>query len=277
MPELPEVETIKRILAPQITGQSIVSTEMRNAQVIAYPSPDIFASMVCRKTITGMSRREKYLAVHLTGGDRIIIHLRMTGQLLVTPTDYPEEKHTHLILNLSGGKQIRYIDVRRFGCFWCLSSGEYNEIAGMDKLGIEPTDDRLTASYLKSVLGNRKTPIKEMLHDQSIIAGIGNIYSDEILYAAGIYPGRRCVDMKYNDWQCLAEQIPAVIRWGIEANHMTPEEYLAGKGKEYRNMPFLKAYGHEGQACSKCGTLFKRIRLGGRSSTYCPVCQKECL
>lgn len=277
MPELPEVETIKRILAPQITGQSIVSTEMRNAQVIAYPSPDIFASMVCRRTITGMSRRGKYLAVHLTGGDRIIIHLRMTGQLLVTPADYPEEKHMHLILNLSGGKQIRYIDVRRFGRFWFLSSGENNEIAGMDKLGIEPTDDRLTASYLKSVLGNRKTPIKEMLHDQSVIAGIGNIYSDEILYATGIYPGRRCVDMKDNDWQCLAEQIPAVIRWGIEVNYMTPEEYLAGKGKEYRNTPFLKAYGHEGQPCSKCGTLFKRIRVGGRSSTYCPVCQKECL
>ena len=273
MPELPEVETIKRIIEPQIKGQKILSVDVRNAQIIAHPETELFRGSLVNKTITGMSRRGKYLSINLDDGDKVYLHLRMTGQLLVAPKEYPMEKHTHLIMELSGGSQIRYIDVRRFGRFWYLKAGEDISITGIDKLGIEPTGRKLTAEYLKAAAGKSKKPVKEMLHDQSIVAGIGNIYSDEILYAANIYPEKKCAELSDDEWVRLAEQIPEIIRWGISANKMTAEEYLAGRGKEYRNTLHLKAYGHAGKECSRCGAVFAKVTVGGRSSAFCPKCQ----
>lgn len=273
MPEMPEVETIRRIIEPQVAGQMISDVTINHPQVIGYPDVECFKSLLTGQTIKSMSRRGKYLTFHFANGDRMVLHLRMTGQLLVTPKDYLEEKHTHLIVDLSGGKQIRYIDVRRFGRFWYLKADETDEITGQDRLGVEPLDHALTADYLKAKLGKRKKPIKEMLHDQSIVAGIGNIYSDEILSAVGIFPGEKCADLSDTDWKMLAEKIKEVITWGIETNQMTPEEYLAGKGKEYSNIPNLRVYGREGQQCRKCGLTIERIVIGGRSSCYCPKCQ----
>lgn len=275
MPELPEVETIKRIIKPQIARQTITSVEVRNAQVIACPAENDFVHLLSGQTIKDMSRRGKFLSVDFENRDRLFLHLRMTGQLLVTPADYDIEKHTHLILNLSGGNQIRYIDVRRFGRFWYLKNGEDISITGIDKLGLEPSSKKLTAEYLKDKLGTKKKSIKEMLHDQSVVAGIGNIYSDEILFVSGIYPEQKCSELYDNDWNMLAEKIPEVISWGIRKNKMTLEQYLDGQGKEYRNTPHLRAYGHEGKPCPNCGTLFEKITVGGRSSCFCPECQRK--
>ena len=275
MPELPEVETIRRIIEPQISGRSITSLEIHNPQIIAFPDADTFSSSLVGCSFTGMSRRGKFLIFHLNNGSRLVLHLRMTGQLLVTPTDHQEEKHTHLKAELSDGKQIRYIDVRRFGRFWLLSNDEADTVTGMDKLGIEPDNALLTADFLIEKLNKRKKAIKEMLHDQTIIAGIGNIYSDEILHAARIYPEKSCNALTNAEWKRLAEQIPKVIAWATEANEITPEDYLAGNGKEYRNTPFLKAYGHNGKPCEFCGTLFEKLTVGCRSSCYCPKCQKK--
>ncbi len=274
MPELPEVETVRRIIEPQIKGQKIISVSIQNPQVIAYPEAETFSGLLAGQTISSMSRRGKFLTVHFESGDRLGLHLRMTGQLLVTPADFPEEKHTHLVLCLAGGQQIRYIDQRRFGRFWYLKAGEEDTVTGQDRLGIEPTDDGLTWQYLKEKLGKRKKAVKEMLHDQTIIAGIGNIYSDEILYAAKIYPGKRCLNLTDAEWKRLAEKIPEIINWGIEVNKMTPEQYLAGMGKEYSNMDYFNAYGREGKPCRRCGTPMRRIVIGGRSSCFCPECQK---
>ena len=221
-----------------------------------------------------MDRRDKFLIFQFERGERLFLHLRMTGQLLVTPSDYPSEKHTHLILHLDNGIQLRYIDVRRFGRFWYIGKGESEAITGADRLGLEPFDDRLTAEYLKSRLSGKKKPIKEMLHDQGVIAGIGNIYSDEILYLCGIHPETKCTEMNDADWEKLSQTIPQEISCAIQENEMSAEEYLAGKGKEYRNTAFLKAYGHEGKPCPACGSIFERITVGGRSSCYCPSCQK---
>lgn len=274
MPELPEVETIRRILEPQLKGRQIVSVSVKNPQIIAYPETDIFSKILVGQTITSMSRRGKFLTIHFESNDSLTLHLRMTGQLLVTPNDFPEEKHTHLVAGLSDNMEIRYIDVRRFGRLWYLQADEADTVTGRSKLGIEPFDELLTADYLKSKLGKRKKPIKEMLLDQSIVTGIGNIYSDEILFSACIYPETRCSDMTAEQWEQLAKAIPDILLWGIEANKMTAEEYLAGMGKEYRNTPFLKAYGHEGKPCPNCGSLFEKISIGGRSSCFCPRCQK---
>ncbi len=275
MPELPEVETIKRITEPQIRGRGVLSVDIRNPQVIAYPEQNTFAVALTGRTFFGMSRRGKYLSFDTDNGDRLFLHLRMTGQLLVTPPEYPEEKHTHLIINLSDGKQIRYIDVRRFGRFWYLKNGENTSAVGIDKLGLEPDDKNLTADYLKSKLGKKKKPIKEMLHDQTVIAGIGNIYSDEILFASRIYPEKKCCDLTDGEWKKLVAIIPNIISYYIEKNAITPKDYLIGKGKEYRNTPYLKAYGHAGKLCPVCGTVFRKLTVGGRSSVFCPRCQRN--
>lgn len=274
MPELPEVETIRRILEPQIKGKTILSVELTKPQIIAHPAPETFSELLTGKTIAGMGRRGKFLWLELDGGDMAAFHLRMTGLPLVTPTDYPLAKHTHLALNLSDGMQFRYEDQRRFGRFWYIRTDEPDTFTGLDKLGIEPDDPALTADYLKSKLAKRKKAIKEMLHDQSIVAGIGNIYSDEILFAARIYPGKLCTQLTDEEWECLARTIPEIIAWGIDLENMTPEEYLAGGGKEYRNAEHLRAYGREGKTCVTCGTEMERIKVGGRSSCYCPSCQK---
>lgn len=275
MPELPEVETIKRITEPQIRGRSVLSVDIRNPQVIAYPERDTFAAALTGRTFSGMNRRGKYLSFDTDNGDRLFLHLRMTGQLLVTPPEYPEEKHTHLIINLSDGKQIRYIDVRRFGRLWYLKNGEDLSVTGIDKLGPEPDDERLTVGYLKEKFGSKKKPVKEMLHDQTVIAGIGNIYSDEILFASRIYPEKKCCDLTDGEWETLAASIPKIIAYYIEKNEVTPEDYLNGKGKEYRNTPYLNVYGKAGKPCPTCGAKLEKKTVGGRSSTFCPRCQKR--
>ena len=274
MPELPEVETIKRIVCPQLAGRTIETTEVRNAQVIAYPKSTCFSKAMSGQIISNMSRRGKFLTIQLENGDRLSLHLRMTGQLTVVPESEPIEKHTHLIFHLSGGSQLRYIDTRRFGRFWLLRKGEADTVTGQNKLGLVPTDPAITGEYLKTLLGKRKKTVKEMLLDQAVIAGIGNIYSDEILFAAKIYPGTACRILNEYDWDKLAKKIPEIIIWGIESNNMTPDEYLRGKGKEYRNISQLRIYGRAGKPCVRCGTIIDKVTICGRTSCYCPSCQK---
>ena len=275
MPELPEVETIKRVIEPQIQGLTIENVTVKRPEVTAYPTADEFCSLLTGQTVSHMARRGKFLVIQLNSNDRIILHLRMTGCLLVTPADYPEEKHTHVIFSLNNGKELRFFDTRRFGRFWLLKNGEADTYSGIEKLGAEPTDKLLTARYLNTHLGKRKRAVKECLLEQNIIAGIGNIYSDEILFTAGIYPARPANTLNPGEWKRLAAVIPDRISYYIETNSITAEEYLKTGGKEYRNTPFLQVYGHEGDPCPACGNILCREVIGGRGSVFCPVCQKE--
>lgn len=277
MPELPEVETIKRVIEPQIQGLMIDKVNVKRPEVVAYPAADEFCRLLTGQTISHMTRRGKFLAIHLGSNDCIILHLRMTGCLLITPADYAEEKHTHIIFRLSNGKKLRFSDTRRFGRFWLLRKDEADTYSGIAKLGAEPLDKLLTAGYLNARLGKRKKPVKECLLDQSIIAGIGNIYSDEILFTAGIYPARPANSLTMEEWERLAAAIPERISYFIKVNKITPEEYLETKGQDYRNTPFLQVYGQEGKPCPKCGETLCRMVVGGRGSVYCPVCQRELL
>ncbi len=275
MPEMPEVETIKRVLEPQLKGLMITKVTLKRPEIAAYPDAERFCARLGGQTISHMERRGKYLMIWLESQDRIILHLRMTGCLLLAPADIPEEKHTHIIFRLSDGRELRFSDTRRFGRFWLLQKDEADTYSGAGKLGIEPFDTKLTASYLYSHLGSRKKAVKGCLLDQSIIAGIGNIYADEILFAAGIYPARPANSLNLREWEKLAAVIPERLVYFIEKNEITPEEYLISKGRDYRNTPFLQIYGHEGSPCPVCETVFRRIVVGGRSSVYCPACQKD--
>lgn len=273
MPELPEVETIKRVIEPQIQGLVIKKVTIRRPEVVAYPDADTFCKILTGQVISEMARRGKYLMILLTDGDRIILHLRMTGGLLLTPSDYPEEKHTHIVFSLNNGMELRFSDMRRFGRFWLIGKDEADTYSGTHKLGIEPLTKAVTFEYLHSHFGKRKKTVKECLLDQSVIAGIGNIYSDEILFTAKIHPARPASSLNEKEWETLAAVIPERISYYIETNKISAEEYLQTKGRDYRNTPFLQVYGQAGKPCPKCGETLCRMVIGGRSSVYCPVCQ----
>jgi formamidopyrimidine-DNA glycosylase len=273
MPELVEVETIREIVEPQIAGHVIGKVTVNNPAVIACPSAEAFCTLLRGQRITGITRRGKYLIFGLESGDRMIMHLRMTGSLLVTPQNYPLEKHTHVIFDLSGDIQLRFIDPRRFGRFWLIRSGQEDTESGIAKLGIEPFDPGLTAEYLKSAFAKRKKSVKACLLDQEIIAGIGNIYACEILFASGIRPDRSACSLSEKELAVLAEKIPEVLKYFISRNKTTPEQYLAGKGWDYQNTPWFRVYGHEGKPCPVCGATLVHEKIGGRGTTWCPHCQ----
>lgn len=275
MPELPEVETIKRVIEPQIQGRMITKVAVRRPEVAAYPEADEFCRRLTGQTVSHMSRQGKFLIIHLENKERIVLHLRMTGGLLLAPAQCPEEKYTHVVFSLDNGTELRFSDMRRFGRFWLLREEETDTCTGMDKLALDPLAPACNAEYLSSHLSKRRKAIKECLLEQTIIAGIGNIYSDEILFTAGIYPARPANSLKQTEWERLAEAIPERISYFIEKNAITAEEYLETKGRDYRNTPFLQVYGHGGSPCPKCRETLCRMVIGGRSSVYCPVCQKD--
>ncbi len=291
MPELPEVETIKRVIEPQIKGLVIEKVTVRRPEVVAHPAADAFCSTLTNQVISHMERRGKFLIIVLESGDCIILHLRMTGGLLLTPTDDPEEKHTHIVFRLKnqakqailqkqdapvakGSLELRFSDMRRFGRFWLIPKDETDAYSGIHKLGVEPLTELVTAEYLHTRLGKRKKTIKECLLDQGVVAGIGNIYSDEILFTAGIHPARPAASLNAKEWETLAAVIPERISYFIETNKISAEDYLQTKGRDYRNTPFLQVYGHAGSPCPKCSQTLCRMVIGTRSSVYCPVCQK---
>ncbi len=292
MPELPEVETIKRVIEPQIKGLIIEKVTVRRPEVVAYPDADTFSETLTNQVISCIERRGKFLMIVLQSGDRIILHLRMTGGLLLTSIGYPEEKHTHIVFSLqshteqtslsnqdavqaNASLELRFSDIRRFGRFWLIRKDETDTYSGIHKLGIEPLTESVTVEYLHTRLGKRKKTIKECLLDQGVVAGIGNIYSDEILFTAGIHPARPAASLSEKEWETLAAVIPQRISYFIETNRISAEDYLQTKGRDYRNTPFLQVYGHAGCPCPKCTQTLCRMVIGGRSSVYCPVCQKN--
>lgn len=277
MPELPEVESIKRVLEPQLRGRTIRDVAVRRPEVISCPPADDgqFRERLLGRTFAGMERRGKFLLLLLDDGSRIILHLRMTGCLLLAPEGLPEEKHTHVTFCLDNGGELRFSDQRRFGRLWLLGKDEEDLVSGMGRLGLEPFDQAFSAEYLQARLGKRKKAIKECLLDQSVVAGIGNIYSDEILFAARIYPGRPACSLRPEEWKGLAEAVSERLAFFIEKNEITAEEYLAAKGQDYRNTPHLQVYGCQGKMCPVCGRVLERQVIGGRGSVYCPECQKK--
>ena len=275
MPELPEVETVKRVLEPQIRGRRIEKVDVRNAQVIARPGAEEFCAVLVGQNTAGMGRRGKFLRINFENGDAVVLHLRMTGSLLLAPHGWPEEKHTHLVFILDNGSELRYSDVRRFGRFWLLRGGEEDTFTGAQKLGLEPFDKALTAKYLQNAFAGSKRAIKDCLLDQSVVAGIGNIYSDEILFAAKIRPDRTAESLARAEWARLARLIPERLAYFLEKNAISAEDYLAGKGEYYRNTPYLQVYGHAGEPCPVCGAALCKTTVAGRGSVFCPRCQPQ--
>lgn len=274
MPELPEIETICRTVGPQIVGRRILSVDVAQPKVVETPDAGSFATRLTGDSFTGLGRRGKFLIAELGDGCRMVMHMRMTGCLLVAPPEVPPEPHTHITFHLDDSMELRFSDSRRFGRFWLYMPGDDIGSCGISKLGPEPSDPAFNADYLESRIGRSGRAIKECLLDQSLVAGIGNIYSDEILFDSGIDPARPACTLTHDEWCILARDIPEKLEYFTEMNAVSPEEYLEMRGKDYRNTPCLRVYGHGGEACPVCGTDLVKRTVGGRGSVYCPMCQK---
>ena len=274
MPELPEVETVRRVLEKQIVNHRIYEVTVKQNSTIAHPEPSILASSLKNQMISSLSRRGKFLIMETAEGKKLIIHLRMTGCLLVMAEDGEEERHTHIVFHLSEGIKLCFSDQRRFGRMWLLDAHEEDRYSGISSLGLEPLSNEMTGDYLEKHMGHSRRALKECLMDQHVLAGIGNIYADEILFRAGILPYRPACNLSTEDWGKLAAAISERLAFFIEKNAISPEEYLLSRGKDYKNTPYLEVYGHKGEPCPVCGTLLEKTVIGGRSSVCCPHCQR---
>ncbi|ACV63227.1 formamidopyrimidine-DNA glycosylase [Desulfofarcimen acetoxidans DSM 771] len=275
MPELPEVETIKRTLEPKLTGQSFTEALIYLPTIIRIPGIEEFKKEIVGQKIKSISRRGKYLTINLSNNLALIFHLRMTGRLIYCHADEPIVKHTHLILKLDSGNELRFIDVRQFGRIWLVSVQKLNTVSGLKDLGPEPFDKKFTREFLKKELRRRRTRIKPLLLDQTFIAGLGNIYADEALHRARIHPEKLACNLTARETSKLFITIREVLEEGINNRGTTFRDYVDGNGQAGSNQELLQIYNREGQPCLKCKTTIVRIKISGRSSYFCPSCQKE--
>lgn len=272
MPELPEVETVKRTLEPLVVGEEIFQVRVYYSGIIKCPNAEEFTEYIKGRRIETVTRRGKYLLFSLSADWELIIHLRMTGRLTVNKGEDPLDKHTHLVFELSAGKELRFTDIRKFGMVYLVKSGCWERIHGLFTLGPEPLASEFTLKVLKDKLHGKKTRLKNFLLDQSQIAGIGNIYADEIMFAAGLLPQRKTEDLTDREIARLYSAIHLKLEEGIRHRGTSFRDYVDGKGEKGGFQEKLKVYGRSGQNCS-CGSALISIVAAGRTTVYCPKCQ----
>lgn len=279
MPELPEVETTRRGLAMQLEGRKIARIEARRPD-LRWPLPRDFAARIQGKRVLGLERRAKYILIRLENGpgrgDLIwLIHLGMSGRMLLRPGGWPNAigKHDHVIFTTDAGWSVTFNDARRFGAMDLIEPGELASHKLLRDLGPEPLDDAFTPAALIAALKGRRTPMKSALLDQSVVAGLGNIYVSEALFRAGIHPERLAGSVSPKRLQRLVPEIKQVLLEAIAAGGSSLRDYVQSDGELGYFQTFFRVYGHEGDPCPACGRPVRRIVQAGRSTFFCAACQ----
>jgi len=275
MPELPEVETYVREIAPHLQGRQVTAARVRWARTIESPDPTTFAERIIGQRFATFSRRGKYMLLGMESGDTLIVHLRMTGHLFVLDGSIEPDKHTHVVLDLDNGQRLHYQDSRKFGRIWLVSDPA--QVVG--KLGPEPLGEAFSVQEFAHKLAGREASIKALLLDQRIVAGVGNIYADEALFAAGVYPARAGGALTNQEIERLRNAIQTVLQRAIQLNgsslgHSSVQNYLRPNGELGGFQDEHKVYQRAGEACPQCGQKIERIVLAQRSTHFCTVCQK---
>ena len=270
MPELPEVETIRRDLNSVLVGQKVVEARFLNSAIRESGSYKI-ANVLKDKRLVRIDRRGKNMIFHFSNDLAMICHLKMTGRLIVGRRDLPDARHLHFFINFEKDR-LNFFDVRKFGRICILKKDGLVKHARLGKLGPEPFD--VSAEKFVSLTKKRNKAIKLLLLDQEILAGIGNIYADEALYLAGIRPTRRPSKISRQRLEQLLKAIIEVLQQAISNRGTSVDDYLDGYGRTGNFQKLLRVYGKTNENCPRCGSAFKRIILGGRSTHYCPKCQK---
>lgn len=274
MPELPEVETTRRFMVPHVEGRRIVAVELRHPRTgRRHENPADIVDRLQGQRVDRLERHGKFILGRLGSGLTWVTHLGMSGRVLIASPDDPEIAHTHFWARTDLGTEIRFIDPRTFGFVAVFTPEELNKEL---KLGRDALADLPRSPQLAARLSGRRAPIKSLLLDQRIVSGLGNIYADEVLFRARVRPTRPGGELTTDELKKLRAAIVAVLREGIEAGGTSLSDlaYLLPDGQAGGFRERLFAYGREHEPCRRCGTPIERIVIGGRSSYYCPNCQK---
>jgi len=274
MPELPEVETTRRSLEPYLAGEKIVEAESRRARMLRrQPRERDFADRMRNRRVRGLRRHGKFLLIDLDGDLTWVIHLGMSGRMQVKDPGDPEARHTNVVAR-TADKEIRFVDPRTFGFTAVLTPDEYAE-STLTRLGPDALTELPRTRQLAARLEGRKPPIKSLLLNQSIIAGLGNIYADEVLFRSRVAPHREGGSLDGGEVSAIRRAIRPVLESGLKygGTSLGDLAYLLPDGQAGRYLDRLKAYGREDEPCPRCGTPIRRSVIGQRSSFWCPVCQ----
>jgi formamidopyrimidine-DNA glycosylase len=273
VPELPEVETVRRRLEPALVGRRFEHVEIDDPRLTRPEDPAEVAAELTGERVEALERRGKYLVVRFESGRVLLIHLRMTGTLLHAapgkPTDVP---HRRAVVNLDDGSDVVYRDVRRFGT-WLLVEPDALDSYLAQRLGGEPLGRTFTTRSLAASLANRRAPVKAALLDQRTLAGLGNIYVDEALWRARIHPLLPARELDLDEVRALREGIKRALEAGIKRQGATLRDYRQPDGSAGSMQNEFKVYGRLGEPCDRCGTLIEKTRVAGRGTWYCPACQ----
>ena len=289
MPELPEVEVMRRDLEKAVFGREIRSVEVRNTKnamrvIRRHRRRRDLEDPLTGVTVTGVDRRGKYLVFHLLcpkgdpgldGELALVVHLGMSGQLLQATAGDGYENHTHVVFDLAGGEQLRFVDPRTFGEMFVTTTEPDGEVKELRRLGLDPLEHQLTWQHFSQFLGEHKMKLKSLLMDQRFVCGIGNIYSDEILFLAGLHPDRLCDTLSDTQVRRLYRAMHEVLQEAIRHRGTSAEDEqyrdLYGAAGEHRG--FLQVYQRQGEPCRRCRTPIQRARWSNRSTYFCPKCQ----
>ncbi len=274
MPELPEVETVVRGLEDRILGARIIETEIQENKIVGYPKPELFKSRSEDLIIEGLKRRGKFIIIKLTGAVELVIHLRMTGKLLIKDRKEEIAKHTHVIFRFDDGRDLRFNNVRKFGRVYLVDESSRTQAGNLVQLGPEPLESDFTLDKFIKLLANRRGQLKPLLMKQEFIAGLGNIYTDEILFEAGIAPDRKADSLSETEIKKLYYAIQEVLQRGIKFCGTTVSDYVNCDGEQGSFQEKLQVYQKGGESCPACSSDIIKEKIGGRATHYCPVCQQ---
>jgi len=272
MPELPEVETVRRRIAPVLEGHRFEHVEISDPRLVRPYEPAEVAAELTGERVEAVERRGKYLIVRFESGRALLIHLRMTGSLRHHENGLEEDPHRRAVVTLENGSDVTYRDVRRFGTWLLLEPGELEPYLS-HKVGEEPLDAIFTAALLGEKLARRRAPIKAALLDQRTLAGMGNIYVDEALWRARIHPLRPAESIDRNELRRLHRAIRAALEAGLARQGSTLRDYRLPDGEQGGMQHEFRVYGRDGEPCDRCATPIAKTRAGGRGTWFCPTCQ----
>jgi formamidopyrimidine-DNA glycosylase len=274
MPELPEVEVLRRSLEPHLVGDEVARVEVRSPALREPLDRAVLDGRVAGRRIERLGRRAKYLLVDLSGGSTLAVHLGMSGRLTLAPGDAPPEPHEHLALHLASGRKLRLRDPRRFGLAFAVATTELPADRHFVHLGIEPLSEGFSGEALRRAARGRRGPVKAFLMDATAVVGVGNIYACEALFRAGVHPGRSVARISRQRWDRLAGAVMEVLSQAIAEGGTTLNDFRDGSGESGYFQVSLSVYGREGEPCPRCGTLVRRSVHSNRGTFYCPRCQR---
>jgi formamidopyrimidine-DNA glycosylase len=272
MPELPEVEVIRRGLAPRLLGRRFQKVQVGSKRLRQASPPEHLARWLPGRRLERLQRRGKYLVFRLEGGVTLLIHLGMTGRLLLGAS-LQHEPHVHLIFTLEGGLTLAFQDVRRFGQVLVFPPGE--PLMPLEQVGRDPFSRRATPDWLAEIARGRTRPLKNFLLDGRLLAGLGNIYACEVLFAAGLQPETPAGVLNRDDWARVLTETRRILQRAIRQGGTTVNDYLNSHGETGLFQVELMVYGREGETCHHCGHAIERLVQAGRSTFFCPECQPK--